>query len=273
MRSMLAALLAGVALLAAGPVRPDEKSDALLKKARESVAAAKTLEADLVATMKIGGRESTNQGTVRLMKPNYGEIKLPGPNRSPGQTMVSTGKELFMSLDALKQYQKQPADPQGGDLIGYTGPAGAMFLAPMTVGVGGTTRYLGMEKVGNATYEVVELTRPGGQQVEKLYFGAKGRLEGSEMTLKTDQPNQIVVRSLWLKNIRLDTPLKVEQFAYTPPADFKVYEPPDFNALLLPVGKDAPSFRLPQPAGAGDLALEDTLKGKKAVLVNFWFYN
>jgi outer membrane lipoprotein-sorting protein len=273
MRSTLPALLAGAALLAAGPIRSDEKSDALLKKARETVAAAKTLEADLVATMKFGGREATNQGTVRLMKPNLGEIKLSGPNQAPGQTVVSTGKELFIGMEAAKQYRKLAAHPQGRDLGNYTGPAGALFLAPMTVGVGGTTRYLGMEKVGDAAYEVVELTRTGGRQVEKLYFNAKGLLQGSEVTVKNDQPDQTLVRSFWLKNIRLDTGLKAEQFAYTPPADFKLYEPPDLNALLLPVGKEAPSFRLPQPAGAGELALEDTLKGKKAVLINFWFYN
>lgn len=44
------------------------------------------------------------------------------------------------------------------------------------------------------------------------------------------------------------------------------------NDGLLPVGKKAPAFSLPNPKG-GTIALQNTLKNKKAVLVNFWFYN
>ena len=41
---------------------------------------------------------------------------------------------------------------------------------------------------------------------------------------------------------------------------------------LLPVGKTAPNFVLPTPDGK-KLALKSAMKGKKATLVNFWFYN
>ena len=46
---------------------------------------------------------------------------------------------------------------------------------------------------------------------------------------------------------------------------------PSFDEKLIPVGKDAPDFQLPQPGG-NRIALSDVRKEKKAVLVNFWFY-
>src|SRR3712207_8001760 len=45
-----------------------------------------------------------------------------------------------------------------------------------------------------------------------------------------------------------------------------LFRSPDFEANLVPVGKKAPAFDLPTPTG-GKLALESTLKDKKAVLI------
>ena len=45
--------------------------------------------------------------------------------------------------------------------------------------------------------------------------------------------------------------------------------PPD-EKNLLPVGIEAPDFQLPRKGG-GQLSLDDALKGKKAVLLSFWF--
>jgi hypothetical protein len=38
------------------------------------------------------------------------------------------------------------------------------------------------------------------------------------------------------------------------------------------VGKPAPLFTLPSPSGR-PVALQDAINGRKAVLVNFWFYS
>jgi hypothetical protein len=52
----------------------------------------------------------------------------------------------------------------------------------------------------------------------------------------------------------------------------RAYQYPQFEAKLLPAGKVAPDFNLPMLRG-GQLSLTDARRGKKAVLVNFWFYN
>lgn len=43
------------------------------------------------------------------------------------------------------------------------------------------------------------------------------------------------------------------------------------TAFLLPLGRQAPLFTLPTPTG-GEISLSAALQGKKALLINFWFY-
>ena len=73
------------------------------------------------------------------------------------------------------------------------------------------------------------------------------------------------------KDLKLDVSMKPEQFAWKPPADAKPYEPPNYEAKLLPVGAQAPQFTLKTPRG-GELSLAEALKGNKATLINFWFH-
>ncbi len=78
-----------------------------------------------------------------------------------------------------------------------------------------------------------------------------------------------------LKNVKTNVALPDTAFAYALPKDATVDTPltlDDHNKKLLPVGSVAPRFALSAPTG-GKTTLADALKGKKAVLVNFWFYN
>jgi hypothetical protein len=71
-----------------------------------------------------------------------------------------------------------------------------------------------------------------------------------------------------MSNVKFDVPKTAADFKYTGPA---AQEDPA-EAALLPVGKDAPDFNLPTLNG-DKLSLSNVCKGKKAVLVNFWFYS
>ena len=55
-------------------------------------------------------------------------------------------------------------------------------------------------------------------------------------------------------------------------SDAKPKEPSKPKPQLLAVGEGTPDFDLPSPSG-GRFTLHDALQGKKAVLVNFWFYH
>ena len=74
-----------------------------------------------------------------------------------------------------------------------------------------------------------------------------------------------------IAQLKLNADLADTDFAYTLPPNAKEMQMPDYDAKLVPVGKQVPVFDLLKPNG-GKVTLTSALKGKKAVLVNFWFY-
>jgi outer membrane lipoprotein-sorting protein len=258
------ALAACGTLAVAGLARADVKSDAVFKKARAAAAGAKTLEADVV--LNAGGRAMN--ATLAAAKPNKGILTLRGPDGKAMQTMISTGTDTYMVMDAQKMYQKMPGTA-GAQMIGaFPGSPIDAFFQPKNIGATGKSKYIGPTKVGGKTYQVVQVTGapgPGGQGGQKLFFGAGGLMEGIELA---GMPGGGKL-TMWLKNMKVNGPLDQKRFAYTPPADYNTQKGPEDS--LLPEGKDAPDFRLPQLGGT-ELALSDARKDKKAVLINFWFY-
>jgi outer membrane lipoprotein-sorting protein len=264
--------LVGAALLTLGGVASaDQKSDALFQKAREALSSARTLEAEVVQRFEAGDQKGGYTANVRLMKPNLGEVVIKPEGGRPGETTISDGKNLYRIMPGQKQYMRMPANPKGvGGLAGFFMPLKA-FFEPEALAAGAGHKSAGMKEVDGKSYEVVQFTSsqpPEGPT--RYYFDENGLLAGMEIDLK-DGPREGIFR-LWLKNLRLNAPLTEKQFAYTPPAGFKLHDPfAELNAALLKVGTSAPDFRLPQPDG-GNLSLSGVRKGKKAVLINFWFY-
>ncbi len=263
-----AAVLATVALTATLSAGADEKGDALAARVSAASLAAKTLQADLAYTFQVGERRGGYNGSLRMMKPNLAHFRTTGqPNAT---TFASDGKSVFQVMEGPKEYLKMPVGARGQNLpIGGPASPTQVFFDPDTA-LRGERRHAGTEKVEGKEYEVLEITTPQPPQLRRFFVAPGGIVEGTEARLKQEQ-GEVVLRT-WLKNLKLDAPLKAELVAYTPPAGFRRYEPPNFEAKLIPVGQAAPDFNLPQPGG-GQLALSDTLKTKKAVPCNFWFYN
>ena len=225
------------------------------------------MQGELEIAIKNGSSTGKMQASLRLMKPNYAHVRMTGMG---GQLVVSDGKTVFRVEESQKQYEKSPADPAGVKLfIGsdeVTDPIAAFFFAAKLAS-GGKHRYAGARKVNGKTYQVVQFTAREAPRQRILFFGASGLLEGME--LKDTENGQTQTVSFWFKNLQLNAPMKPEQFAYAPPEGFEIERTPEES--LLAVGQAAPDFNLPQPAGAR-LSLSDARQGKKAVLVNFWFY-
>jgi outer membrane lipoprotein-sorting protein len=261
------AFLAGAALIAVGAVAyADAKSDALVKKARQVTAKATTMEAEVAGTFEAGGQKQSISGTFRAMKPNYLYFKGKTGD-GEGNLTVSDGKNIYEVNEAQKEYTRAEAAAKGQDPIGLPGGPIGVFFDPDSLDASGA-KYAGTKKINGRDYQAVQRTiKQGMPMSQTLYFGASGLMEG--MSIRMSAQGQTFTASFWLKNIRLNTPLKAEQFAYAPPADFQVRKGPEES--LLAVGTPAPDFNLPTPTG-GRLGLSDALKGKKAVLVNFWFY-
>jgi len=115
-------------------------------------------------------------------------------------------------------------------------------------------------------YETVTLRMKAEGVTQTLCFGPSGLLERLEIRMPKPRAQSVAVT---LRSLKLDAPMKAEQFAFNPPEGYQ--QAKGIDESLLAVGKEAPDFNLPLSAG-GRIALSEALKGKKAVLVNFWFY-
>ena len=276
-------LWSGAALLATlgtSRVRADEKADDLLKAAEQTTKATRTLAADLSMSEQYisAGKEVTLKaaGTIKLKKPALARIDF--TEGLFAKIILWDGKKLRTVLPNA-QSQKPTAEAQGKDLD-------TMWAAPVRMFFGGQpaeifgqgdkpeTAYLGRRVVNGADYDVVQLR--GKAQVAyvmELYIAP-----GKPITRIDAEITQGTRKAKWniaLNNVQMNSELADAAFIYPPPAVAKARSFPtldDLNNKLLPVGSAAPRFALSTPAGS-KISLADALKGKKAVLVNFWFYN
>ena len=152
-----------------------------------------------------------------------------------------------------------------------------MFFSGQFTGFGPGTKlipsYSGKETVEGTEYDVVKMSGTQPFTYTTRLFIAPSKLV-TRMDMVLTQGGQSAKLDAVLKNVKVDPPLADAAFAFAPPKGATLFKPPsldDYNKNLLPVGSAAPRFALSSPTG-GKVALDDILKGKKAVLVNFWFY-
>ena len=273
MKSRLLVAVALPMLFTGAPAtRADQKGEALFKQVIAATKAAKTLTGDLSMTMQ-GGRQKQNiQGKVRLMKPNYARIELGAP---VSETIASDGKTLWMLMKEQAQYMKQTAAPQGQNIsVMWAIPVQFFFNAAIgsMLPVPGEPKptLLAPETVDGQKYQVLGLDAKEPPMNIKLYVGPTKLLQ--RMTVEMKRGDDVTKFAAALKNVKLNAPMTAAQFAYRPPRTAELYKEPDLNAKLVAVGKNAPDFDLATPSG-GQVSLKEAVQGKKAVLVNFWFYN
>jgi thiol-disulfide isomerase/thioredoxin len=269
MRLRSAPLLALPLLLAAAPgARADRKAEALVKQARQAMARVKTLQAKMVLDTETPAGQRRLEADLLLMRPNLAQIRLrSSPAGALDITLRSDGRQVFMVNEAAKEYETTPADPKLANLFGNADgqPLIAAFFAPATIAAAGRLGSAGSERIDGKTYQVVPVTASKAPRERKYYFRSDGILE--RVTLKHTEADDTRTVTAWLTALRLNPPLKAEQFVYRPPADYAAVGKAAEG--LLPVGRPAPDFDLPRPQG-GRLRLADARQGKKVVLVNFW---
>jgi outer membrane lipoprotein-sorting protein len=271
-------LLSGTAallLFAAAPgTRADEKSDALMKEVEAASKAATTLTADLDMSMTIQGKagkpnENKFHGTVKLKKPNMARIDMLG---GPGgdMTVASDGKTVY-TLNG-DQYQKTTADAQGGNINAQFALQVPIFFGSglSMLGKDLTYQYVGQKSVDGADYQLVNVVTKSNPGLTVTLYISSDKLV-TRVNIGVKQGDQALSLDSTLKNVKLNTDLADADFAYKLPANAKEMQMPDYDAKLVKVGKPAPTFDLLKPNG-GKVTLASALKGKKAVLVNFWFY-
>ncbi|HLK59916.1 MAG TPA: TlpA disulfide reductase family protein [Chthonomonadaceae bacterium] len=285
-------LLACVGLLSCGifgAVRAQEtdKAEGLLKRAHEISMHGRTLSADIVETSMKEERTLMTSGTLRALKPYEGEwhgknspegpdtpsfigkLEISALGSSGKERWIADGRQVIEVLEVRNEYLKG----NESDFISHAGFPVACFFSPATYDLLKPQRYIGKEKVDGVSYEVVEATQldaTGHANLYTLYIGASGLVEGYRTHFTDPQDQKEITFSAWMKNVKVDTPMKAEEFVWAVPAGFTPFDPAMFDRALLPVEAKPVDFRLPR-LGGGEFKLAEARRGEKAVLVNFWF--
>lgn len=250
----------------------DAKADAVLKEVLMAYKAAKTITADIQYVQKQGEKVLMKEsGTLKAMKPNLLLLQMGG---KIGQTIASDGSSMWVYMQQQNQYMKREADPQGKGIFPL--PLVQVFFQPTAESltmIGGvksaTTRDLGNRTMDGKTYRVLELSGAGPGTL-RYFIGPDNLIHRMTVTMTSGSNTMVIEFSL--PNLKAGADLTASTFAFKPPEGATEFNPnAPMEAGLLPVGKEAPNFTLPTPAG-GQVSLTNALKGKKALLVNFWFY-
>jgi outer membrane lipoprotein-sorting protein len=273
---MIGAAVAGLGLLPPVRAAADAQADALLAKVRAKYAAATSLGASVTVTDRESGRTFTQTGSLQLRKPNFARIQMAAPHYK--LKIMSDGKTAYVLLPN-NQYSKREIDEElakGGEVVGLTE---AFFFGhdkygPAKLSDAGVQKsYAGKTSVGKSLYDVVTLrSRAIVPYTLKLFISSDGLL--GRTVLETGTPSKLAVETIEWKGQKLNALPASTSFAVALPRDATEYKPPsedEFEAKLVPVGKPAPAFELPSPAG-GTVSLKGAEANHKAVMVNFWFY-
>lgn len=254
-------------LLVAASATADEKPEAVLRAAMAKMHAAKTLTADMTLALNAPGRpEIQLKGTVAAMKPNFLRVELSGRPMN-----------MVYAADGRNYYTLQGDRYQKDDLAGAPEAMEGLWEAEINAFFGGEKVFpkgkvtsAGSEKVDGVDCDLVKVQVDGARSLVYA-IGKEDHLIHRGTQVLPAEGSRSFTQANTLGHIQLDQPKEAKAFAFTPPQGAKLLERPNFEAKLVPVGNDAPRFAVPSREG-GDLALTDLLKGKKAVLVNFWFH-
>lgn len=270
---LLSFVLLTMLLASITTTRADEKTDALMAEVRAATSAAHTLTASFSTKIQFRG-ELQSTGTIKLMKPNLARIDYANPS---APSIVSDGKTVWTLTKEQNSYTKHEASPQGSniDWLG-TLPVNPFFdvdFVSKLAAPGNQPRLSGIERVKGKDYSVIEATveKPATMKI-KLYIGDDKLVH--RVTTEFPADDEFYRTETELHNVVIENPMWAKDFRFDLPDGAQLLPPPTFsngNPKLLRRGTIAPNFTLPT-LGDGTISLADTLKGKRAVLVNFWFY-
>lgn len=244
----------------------------LSKTLDEAAAASRmnsSLSADILLTWRTGGVSRQSHGTIQLQRPNLARIVLQGDY--PEVLLVSDGYTRYFAPTET-QYQSSSMDAGGLAVDSpWWGLPFRYFFTQSANPFGATPDRAAVfqdvpeQQAGLRTVSA-QGTGPMGAYTEKLSFDPNGDLVQSSVQFG-EGPNAAVFNAV-TTNIRYDY-IAGQTFRFSPsPGQFELVN----TDSMLPLGTKAPSFALPTASGKR-VTLDDQRRGRKAVLVNFWYYN
>ena len=264
--SMLCLLLSGGTALAQSPA-VDQQRSPILAKASSASQESKTLSGTIVMKWRTGGVSHQTRGTIQLAKPNLGRIDLQGD--FPEVALVSDGRTRYLA-SAEDKYQQAPIDAKGAGLDSpWWGLPFRFFFTQGVNPFGGAADpsavYSDIGALG-APGVLVKGNSPMGGYTEKLFFNSTGDLIKSSVQFG-EGPGSAIFQAT-LTDVRHER-IPDAVFRFTPKTGQSATTS---NDGMLPLGSVAPAFTL-RTAEGKRISLQQQLRGKKAMLVNFWYYN
>jgi outer membrane lipoprotein-sorting protein len=273
--------LAGLAFFLPLSVRADEKGEKIVREAFKKLHQAQSMTADLTTERTMTGQPSVSgKGTIVLKKPNLLSVTLSSQigSRTQKQTFVSDGTNYFNYTEGAKNYMRQPALKNPTEFGGeWEGEVDAFFGGEQNADKVNAD-FTGTETVEGIPCDLIRVTaKQGDNRVLTYAIGQKDRLiHRTSWTTKLNEKVSLT-QSNRLRNIKLNGAAATSLFAFVPPKEATLYDPQailqEMEKKLVTVGTEAPAFELTDPQARKRFSLAKMLDGRKAVLVNFWFYN
>lgn len=251
----------------------DAHAEKLLAKAATAMRHANTLSANFIQIDSHDGQTVRVTGSMKLRKPG----RILYKSSLGDDSLYSDGKKLWR-VSGSQDPIVAKATPDGSSFTNYFPNCEVvpLFFGQdcLNIRYAVRKRSLGKQAVAGVMCDVVEIKMASQDEARKpftfvtqLAFGPDGviRRLTSDMPLK----NIVFHHSLVLSNVQINAPLQAAQFSYVPAAKKSDVPLDELVAKMIPVGHSAPAFSLPNPRG-GSIALKDALRGKKALLLNFW---
>jgi len=242
---------------------------------------ARTLQADFVTTKKTNGQAEVIRGTLKLKRPNLAQIVMNGTGGTNNVTTLSDGRTLITYMRSDNEYLKEAADIGGGNVARGGLLEAMVFFNPDTLNqfraTGTGVKVTGSIAIGGAACRVLQITGSRKGSAYKIFVGPDHLLRGTSTAMSAG--GQSMRFESRLTNVKANVALPAAAFAWNPPKGAKPYQPTtagagsgdsaDEASSLLPVGRAAPDFTLPQ-YGGGKVSLAAVARSHRATLLNFW---
>ncbi len=247
--------------------RADSQLDAILHRIEAKSASLKSLKGTVTVYQVQGSTRISSSGTFCLKKPNFALIVVKG--KQLNSTVFADSKQVLTFLDS-NQYMTQAPDPKGRNIsLMWALQIGIFFDAPTMVSqfAGMKMAHAGRETVGGETFDLLSLD--DSTSSAKLFVDRSGIVR--RLVLKEGVASGTTTLGAEISNIRENPDLAPSDLAFQIPTTAKEYKQPDYTAKLIGVGQLAEKFDL-TGLDQDRITLDSAGAGKKAILVNFWFY-
>lgn len=249
-----------------------EAPQAVIEKMVQAAKDQRTLAADIVLTWSSSTGLKSSTGSIRLMKPNLAMIRLEGDY--PLRVLASDGISRYFASDR-KTYNQESIDAHGQkiDTPWWGFPFRFFFiqsLNPFGSASASSEQVDGFvdASIDGQQFRILHThgASPMGAYKAQFFFN-KDILERTIVQFGSSPGGPVFEARL--SNVRINAPYPMSSFRFAPiPGQQKAR----ISDGMLAIGVKAPDFTL-HTADGKDFTLSSYRKGKKATLVNFWYYN